>query len=90
MILMDAGCEYKGYTSDITRVWPVSGKFSPVQKLVYEAVLNVQQELIAILEKHEDLITVDWLYHQMQEVLGQHLVRLGLVKAGLSEIELKV
>jgi len=39
---MDAGCEISGYTSDVTRVWPTSGKFSLAQKLVYEAVLDVQ------------------------------------------------
>ena len=87
---MDAGCEYSGYTSDITRVWPASGKFSPAQKLVYEAVLDIQTRLIDLLSGQEDLVTVDWLYHQMQKILSEHLVELGLVKEGLSEVELKV
>ena len=32
MVLMDAGCEYHGYTSDITRTWPISGSFSDPQR----------------------------------------------------------
>ena len=87
---MDAGCEYSGYTSDVTRVWPTSGKFSMAQKLVYEAVLDVQTRLIDLLSEQEDLVTVDWLYHQIQNFLSEHLVSLGLVEEGLSEVELKV
>ena len=46
MVLVDAGCEYRYYASDITRTWPVSGKFSPAQRDLYDAVLALQQELI--------------------------------------------
>jgi hypothetical protein len=46
--------------------------------------------LIDLLSDQDDLVTVDWLYHQMQKLLGEHLVRLGLVKEGLSEVELKL
>lgn len=46
LVLMDAGCEYGGYTSDITRTWPVSGDFNPVQRVLYEVILTVQRELI--------------------------------------------
>jgi Xaa-Pro aminopeptidase len=42
LLLMDAGCELHGYCSDVTRTWPVSGSFSPAQKAVYEAVLEVR------------------------------------------------
>ena len=52
--------------------------------------LNIQDELIATLERHDDLITVDWLYHQMQKILGSHLIRLGLVDPGISELDLRV
>jgi Xaa-Pro aminopeptidase len=38
LMLMDAGCEMWGYASDVTRVWPVSGRFSPAQRLVYDHV----------------------------------------------------
>lgn len=46
MVLMDAGCEYGGYSSDITRTWPINGQFTEPQKILYEIVLIVQKELI--------------------------------------------
>ena len=46
LLLIDAGCEYQGYASDITRTFPVSGKFSGAKKDVYEIVLAAQLEAI--------------------------------------------
>ena len=40
---MDGGCEYNGYASDLTRTWPVSGKFTRSQKEIYQMVLDVQK-----------------------------------------------
>lgn len=40
LVLMDAGCELHGYVSDVTRTWPVNGRFTPAQRDVYEAVLE--------------------------------------------------
>ncbi len=47
LLLIDAGCEYQGYASDITRTFPVSGRFSPAQKEAYELVLEAQRAAIA-------------------------------------------
>jgi len=47
LILMDAGGEYHGYNSDITRTWPVNGKYSPEQAIVYNAVLHIQEQCIS-------------------------------------------
>jgi len=47
LIVVDAGCEYLGYASDITRTFPANGKFSEAQKLVYSIVLNTQKKLVA-------------------------------------------
>lgn len=47
LILMDAGSEFKLYASDITRCFPVNGKFSAAQKEVYEIVLKTQKAVIA-------------------------------------------
>jgi Xaa-Pro aminopeptidase len=44
LILIDAGCEYDSYASDVTRTFPVNGKFSKPQKLLYELVLAAQTE----------------------------------------------
>jgi Xaa-Pro aminopeptidase len=48
LILMDLGAEYHGYSADITRTIPVSGKFSPEQKQVYEVVLKAQEAAMKI------------------------------------------
>ena len=41
---MDAGCEYHGYVSDVTRTWPVSGEFTAAQADLYEVVRVVKEE----------------------------------------------
>ena len=45
---MDAGCEYHGYVSDVTRTWPVSGQFTSVQRDLYEVVHIAKQEIIQV------------------------------------------
>ncbi|MCC6472128.1 MAG: aminopeptidase P N-terminal domain-containing protein [Burkholderiales bacterium] len=47
LLLVDAGCELDGYASDITRTWPVGGRFSAVQREIYELVLAAQRAAIA-------------------------------------------
>ncbi|KAJ3087032.1 hypothetical protein HK102_011941, partial [Quaeritorhiza haematococci] len=47
LILMDAGAEYGHYASDITRTWPINGRFSPAQAEIYEAVLRTNKECIS-------------------------------------------
>ena len=48
LVLVDAGGRYGGYCADITRTWPVNGKFSEPQKDLYQAVLNVQKHCIEL------------------------------------------
>ena len=47
LVLIDAGCELEGYASDITRTFPVNGRFSGAQRALYEIVLHAQQAAIA-------------------------------------------
>jgi Xaa-Pro aminopeptidase len=47
LVLIDAGCEYQGYAADITRTFPVNGRFSAEQKRLYEIVLEAQAAAIA-------------------------------------------
>ena len=47
LLLVDAGAEHAGWASDVTRTWPVSGRFSPTQRAIYDLVLAVQREAIA-------------------------------------------
>ena len=46
LLLIDAGCEVEGYASDITRTFPVNGKFNPAQQAIYEIVWKAQQAAI--------------------------------------------
>ncbi|KAF2857392.1 peptidase M24 [Piedraia hortae CBS 480.64] len=48
VVLVDAGGEYGGYITDITRTWAVDGKFSPAQRDLYDAVLRVQESCISL------------------------------------------
>jgi len=43
LVLVDSGCEFDLYASDVTRTWPVNGRFSPEQKAIYEIVLAAQK-----------------------------------------------
>jgi len=77
LLLMDAGCEYHGYSSDITRTWPTDGTFSDPMKCMYEAVLSTQRKLMKTITPYSS--TVDGLYNQMMDILGEQLVSTGLV-----------
>lgn len=50
LLLIDAGAEYEYFTGDITRTYPVNGKFTAVQRRVYDVVLKVQNEIIAMIK----------------------------------------
>lgn len=49
-MLIDAGCEMQGYASDITRTFPINGRFSAVQRDVYAIVLAAQQAAISAIK----------------------------------------
>ena len=48
LLLVDSGCEYSGYSSDTTRVWPVNGRFTKAQRELYEVMLNIQKNCIKV------------------------------------------
>ena len=77
LLLVDAGCEYKGYASDITRTFPVNGKYSEAQADIYDVVLETQKSCVDMVRpgvRLEDLKT-----HSI-EMLTEGMVRLGLLK----------
>ena len=83
LLLIDAGCEYLGYASDITRTFPVGGKFSGAQKAVYELVLAAQ--LACIDAVHPGKAFHD--YHGVAErVLAQGLIDLKLCAGSLDTV----
>lgn len=49
LVLIDAGCEYMGYAGDITRTFPINGRFSPAQRAIYDIVLSAQEEALRFL-----------------------------------------
>jgi Xaa-Pro aminopeptidase len=50
LVLIDAGCEYQYYACDVTRTFPINGKYSPVQRALYEIVLQAQLDAIATIK----------------------------------------
>jgi Xaa-Pro aminopeptidase len=75
-ILLDVGAEYANYKADLTRVVPLSGRFTRRQRAVYEAVLRVMRQAQQLLVSGNDLVT----YHQqIGVVVEQELLGLGLL-----------
>ncbi|PVD34501.1 hypothetical protein C0Q70_05776 [Pomacea canaliculata] len=85
LVLMDAGCELHGYTSDLTRTWPVNGKFSLPQRELYEATLAVQKACIALCTTTRSL---DQIYRQMLVLLGVQLQKIGVLPRTISATDL--
>jgi Xaa-Pro aminopeptidase len=77
LVLIDAGCELEGYAADITRTFPVNGRFSPAQRDVYEIVLAAQAAAIAAIRPGVDCMAP----HQAAlAVLTRGMVDLGLLQ----------
>jgi Xaa-Pro aminopeptidase len=83
LLLLDAGCEHDYYASDITRTFPVSGRFSAVQRAVYEVVLDAQTAAIDKVRPGND-------WNQPHEAavraITQGLVKLGLLKGPVARL----
>jgi Xaa-Pro aminopeptidase len=80
LVLIDAGCELDGYASDITRTFPVNGRFSPAQRRLYELVLAAQEAAFAAIQAGRPYSA----FHEAAlRVLVQGMLDLGLIPAGL-------
>jgi Xaa-Pro aminopeptidase len=77
IICMDAAGEFRGYSSDVTRSFPVSGKFSPEQKAIYEVVLKAQEAGIA---QCKPGITVGQVGSACSNELAKGLIALGIIQ----------
>jgi len=83
LLLIDAGCEYQGYASDITRTFPVNGRFSGPQRDIYELVLASQLACLDAVRPGAEFHD----YHKVAErVLAQGFIDLGLCKGTLDEV----
>lgn len=83
LLLIDAGAEYDYYAGDITRTFPVNGKFTPAQKIIYNIVLKAQKAAIAMVkpgnhwnQPHEEAV----------RVLTEGLIEIGLLKGDLDTL----
>ena len=83
LLLVDAGAEYKGYASDITRTYPINGRFTKPQREIYELVLKAQK---ACVEMVRPGVTHDQLKQHSIEVLTEGMVELGLLKGDPQEL----
>jgi Xaa-Pro aminopeptidase len=83
LLLIDAGCEFDGYASDITRTFPVNGKFSGPQKDVYQMVLAAQAAALAEVRPGN---TWDQPHEAAVRVLAQGLIDLGLLSGGVEQV----
>jgi len=83
LLLIDAGAEYQYYASDITRTFPVNGRFSPEQKALYQLVLQAQKAAIKVIKPG-----VSWNkpHEKTVQVLTAGLVKLGLLKGNPKEL----
>jgi len=78
LVLVDAGAAYANYNADLTRTYPVNGRFTPRQRAVYEAVLRVMRDSIA--RATVGITPRDW-KRAAQVQMAEELVDLGLISA---------
>jgi Xaa-Pro dipeptidase len=83
MALLDMGAEYHCYSSDITCSFPVNGKFSPDQRLVYEGVLAAQR---AVIQKMKPGVTWPDMHRLATRVCLTHLVAAGVLTGSVDEL----
>ncbi|MBN2195588.1 MAG: aminopeptidase P N-terminal domain-containing protein [Polyangiaceae bacterium] len=77
LVLIDAGCEYMHYAADVTRTFPVCGRFTSAQAEIYELVLAAQGAAVQAVRPG---VTLDIVHGAAVEVLTRGLVDLGLVQ----------
>ena len=82
LVLVDAGCEVEGYASDITRTWPVNGKFSDPQREIYNLVLEAEISGIEACR-----VGAPWnaSHKAAMEVISRGLIELGILNCSFEE-----
>lgn len=83
LLLIDAGAEFAYYAGDITRTFPVNGKFSEPQKAIYELVLKAQKEAIKLLVPNNSIKIVN---DRVMEIFTEGLVALGILKGDVKTL----
>lgn len=83
LLLIDAGAEYEGFASDITRTFPVNGRFTRAQREIYDLVLESQTRCIEMIKPG---VTLDDMHTRSVEILTEGMARLGLLKGEPSKL----
>ncbi|KAI0554112.1 peptidase M24, structural domain-containing protein [Xylaria curta] len=83
LLLLDAGCEWDTYASDITRTFPISGRFTEQSRAIYEIVLQMQNDCIKMLKEG---VWWDDVHVRAHEIAIDGLLSLGILKGDRKEI----
>ena len=83
LVVVDAGVDYQHYMSDITRTYPVNGRFTPEQKIIYEIVLEAQVNTI---NKVKPGITWYDLQLNAQRIITEGLISIGILKGNIDDL----
>ena len=83
LVLVDAGCEFELYASDITRTYPINGKFTAAQLAIYEVVLEAQQKSIEAVTVNNNVVDSQII---SEKVITQGLIDLGILNGSMEEL----
>ncbi|EOV8836659.1 Xaa-Pro aminopeptidase [Cronobacter dublinensis] len=83
LVLIDAGCEYRGYAGDITRTFPVNGKFTPAQRAVYDIVLESLETALRLFRPGTSIQDVTG---DVVRVMVKGLVGLGILQGDVEQL----
>jgi len=83
LVLIDAGCEYRGYAGDITRTFPINGKFTPAQREIYDIVLA---SLDAALTLFRPGTSIQDVTSDVVRIMITGLVKLGILKGDVEQL----
>lgn len=83
LLCVDAGCEYGYYTADVTRTWPVNGRFTEGQRELYEAVLEANEKAIAACVPGNRFIDV---HNVAVKILTEAMVKFGLLEGDVEQL----
>ena len=83
LLLVDAGCEYSYYASDVTRTFPVNGRFTDAQRTIYEIVLAAQEAAIGATRPQA---TLEDIHRMALGEVAKGLIQVGILRASLDEV----
>jgi len=83
LVLVDAAAEFYGYAADITRTYPINGKFSDKQRGIYSAVLKIQKQLIALIKPG---CNFDYVRNISKQYVVEELLNIGILKGSIDQL----